>query len=207
MRRIFCAVGAAQLHGTCQLAVPYGGAGTGFYHVVIPNRTVGETHTDALRQAAVLHVLMIITKPSHCVSVMRLARGCGALLGPPSSPSIPEKGGRADAIPQQNQTPTCFFIPHHFHPRRLTPVPPSDTPDDAMSGEAGPAPGASTLAGANPRPAATVSLRTRGWYEGDGVGCPCHWIPRSEGRASEAHRQGANAVANIQTAGRIKRRG
>jgi hypothetical protein len=32
-------------------------------------------------------------------------------------------------------------------------------------------------------------------------------IPRSEGRASEAHRQGANAVANIQTAGRTKRRG
>ena len=43
--------------------------------------------------------------------------------------------------------------------------------------------------------------------EGDGVGCPLHRIPRSEGRASEAHRQGAHAVAKIQTAGRIKRRG
>ena len=43
--------------------------------------------------------------------------------------------------------------------------------------------------------------------EGDEVGCPLHRIPRSEGRASEAHRQGAHAVANIQAAGRIKRRG
>lgn len=59
-----------------------------------------------------------------------------------------------------------FFISHLFHPLTLVPVPPSNTPDDAMSGEAGPAPGASTLAGADPRPAATVSLRTGGWNDG-----------------------------------------
>jgi hypothetical protein len=76
-----------------------------------------------------------------------------------------------------------------------------------MSGEAGPAPGLSTVAGVRPRPAATVSLRTWGWNEGLAVGCRQTWIPRSEGRASEAHRQGANAVANTQTAGRNKRRG
>ncbi len=123
------------------------------------------------------------------------------------SPHFPKKGGRSAAISQQNQTATHFFIPAHFSSRRLTPVPPSDTPDDAMSGEAGPAPGRSTVAGASPRPAATVSLRTWGWNEGVAVGCRQTWIPRSEGRASEAHRQGANAVANIQTAGRTKRRG
>ena len=46
-----------------------------------------------------------------------------------------------------------------------------------MSGEAGPAPGARTLAGTDPRPAATVSLRTRGWNEGEGVGCPVTGYP------------------------------
>jgi hypothetical protein len=95
-------------------------------------------------------------------------RGKGHKLGVrrfanrPTAPHFPEKWGRPAAIPQQNQTPTCFFIPHHFHSRKLIPVPPSDTPDDAKSGEAGPAPGLGTLAGTDPRPAATVSLRTKG---------------------------------------------
>ncbi len=80
----------------------------------------------------------------------------------PTASHFPEKWGRPAAIPQQNQTPTHFFIPAHFHPHRIIPVPPSDTPDDAKSGEAGPAPGLSTLAGTDPRPAATVSLRTKG---------------------------------------------
>jgi hypothetical protein len=103
--------------------------------------------------------------------------------------------------------PDTVFHPPPFSPFYTIPVPPSDTPGDAMSGEAGPAPGLSTVAGVRPRPAATVSLRTWGWNEGLAVGCREIWIPRSEGRASEAHSQGANAVANIQTAGRNKRRG
>ncbi len=89
----------------------------------------------------------------------------------------PEKRGMTSRHSPTKSTKQSFFIPHHFHPRRLLPVPPSDAPDDAMSGEAGPAPGASTLAGTDPRPAATVSLRTRGWYEGDGVGCPVTGYP------------------------------
>ena len=84
---------------------------------------------------------------------------------------FPEKRGRPAAIPQQNQTPKHFFIPAHFHPFTLIPVPPSDTPDDAMSGEAGPAPGWRVVADPNPRPAATVSLRTKGLTRVNGVGC------------------------------------
>ncbi len=79
--------------------------------------------------------------------------------------------GTPSRNPPTKSTPQLFFIPHHFHPRRLIPVPRWDTPDDAMSGEAGPAPGGRTVAGPSSRPAATVSLRTRGWNEGDGVGC------------------------------------
>jgi hypothetical protein len=127
---------------------------------------------------------------------------------PPKTPKFPQsKGDELQRFPNRIKPRNIFFIPAHFSSHRLAPVPPSDTPDDAMSGEAGPAPGRSTVAGARPRPAATVSLRTWGWNEGLAVGCRQTWIPRSEGRASEAHRQGANAVANIQTAGRTKRRG
>ena len=64
--------------------------------------------------------------------------------------------------PPTKSTKLSFFIPAYFSRFTLIPVPPSDTPDDAMSGEAGPAPGARTVAGADPRPAATVSLRTKG---------------------------------------------
>jgi hypothetical protein len=64
--------------------------------------------------------------------------------------------------PPTKSTKQSFFIPAHFSRFTLIPVPPSDTPDDAMSGEAGPAPGARAVAGTNPRPAATVSLWTKG---------------------------------------------
>ena len=104
-------------------------------------------------------------------------RGQGEGQGPQTLPIRPKKGGRPAAISQQNQTPTHFFIPHHFPGFTLISVPPSDTPDDAMSGEAGPAPGWRVLADLNPRPAATVSLRTWGWNEGLAVGCRKTWIP------------------------------
>jgi hypothetical protein len=64
--------------------------------------------------------------------------------------------------PSTKSTKQSFFIPAHFSSRRLRAVPPSDTPDDAMSGEAGPAPGRRVVADLNSRPAATVSLRTKG---------------------------------------------
>ena len=55
-------------------------------------------------------------------------------------------------IPQQNQSPHPIFI----HPlpacRRINAVPPSDTPGHAKPGEAGPAPGWTTVAGRRPRP-------------------------------------------------------
>ncbi len=74
------------------------------------------------------------------------------------SPKVTEGGDGAPSsgltakIPQQNQSPIPVFV----HPlptcRRITPVPPSDTPDHAKSGEAGPAPGWTTVAGKRPRP-------------------------------------------------------
>jgi hypothetical protein len=72
------------------------------------------------------------------------------------------KRGMNSKNPPTKSTKQSFFIPHHFSRLTLIPVPPSDTPDDAMSGEAGPAPGWRAVAGTNPRPAATVSLRTKG---------------------------------------------
>mgnify|MGYP006159640757 CR=1 FL=1 len=75
----------------------------------------------------------------------------------------PKTRGRSTQFPQQNQQSSQKIIPASRTRLTLVLVPPSDTPDDAMSGEAGPAPGWRALAGTNPRPAATVSLRTRGW--------------------------------------------
>jgi hypothetical protein len=82
-------------------------------------------------------------------------------MGPARAP-IPEKRGMNSKNSPTKSTKQSLFIPAHFHPLTLTPVPPSDTPDDAMSGEAGPAPWWRVVADLKSRPAATVSLRTKG---------------------------------------------
>jgi hypothetical protein len=73
-----------------------------------------------------------------------------------------DKRGMNSKNPPTKSTKNLFFIPALFHPLRISAVPPSDTPDDAMSGEAGPAPGWRVVADLKPRPAATVSLWTKG---------------------------------------------
>jgi hypothetical protein len=82
--------------------------------------------------------------------------------GKATNSAFSEKRGTNSKNPPTKSTKNLFFIPALFHPLRINAVPPSDTPDDAMSGEAGPAPGWRALAGTNPRPAATVSLWTKG---------------------------------------------
>ena len=90
-------------------------------------------------------------------------RGEGWVWGKATNSAFSEKKGDDFRKFPNKINVTTFFIPAHFHALTLVPVPPSDTPDDAMSGEAGPAPGARVVADLNPRPAATVSLRTWGW--------------------------------------------
>lgn len=59
------------------------------------------------------------------------------MLSPQSGRHLPEScGDEFFGFPNEINK-TSFFIPHHFRPLTLIPVPPSDTPDDAMSGGAG----------------------------------------------------------------------
>ncbi len=113
-------------------------------------------------------------------------------------PSVGNGGGDApQRFPNKIKPPQIFSSPPIFTPVESSPSRPRIHLTMRCQARRGRRRGSVLSQAQIPGPLQRSPSGRGAGNEGDGVGCSRHRIPRSEGRASEAHRQGAHAVANI----------